>query len=420
MRGLGLPGNVCRVVLRLDGGLDAARLRQRVAASPLFDWLPRVSIVRWLPLFPPAWRAAQRPRIVLHEHDCPGTAGAGAGGLPPAVLEREMHAGRGPSIALDLVRYADGTARLVLSWNHALMDARGAELILRHLHGGGADNGAPGVEHLINPEQPKRSLSKWWDNLQLAHGSVEWLDASGREPLFTLLPAAPAAGSRQNLSRVLSFTEKETALIEERCHRLNAGFRRSHFYLAASIRAVHAIATQRGNRDAAYLIPVPHDMRRRGAKGPIFSNHLSILFYRIEASQAARLGDIMAELSRQMMDQIRTKFPECCMAALNLFKPMPLNYYLRHLGKPTRGKFATFSFSDSGETCTGMTDLMGGKIQEVTHHVPTWRPPGLTVLFWNFKGRPSAQLSWVNDCLSPAEADALERGLRSALLEEAL
>ena len=77
----------------------------------------------------------------------------------------------------------------------------------------------------------------------------------------------------------------------------------------------------RGNRDGAYLIPVPHDTRRHGAKGPIFSNHLSILFYRIEPRHAGRISDIVGELSRQMMDQIRDRFPECCMAALEMFKP---------------------------------------------------------------------------------------------------
>ena len=121
-----------------------------------------------------------------------------------------------------------------------------------------------------------------------------------------------------------------------------------------------------------------------------------------------------------MMDQIRTRFPESCMAALEMFKPLPLNYYMHHLGQPTRGKFATLCFSDSGETCAGMTEMLGGRIQAVDHLVPTWRPPGLTVVFWNFSGRLSVLLSWVDDCLSASEVDALEQGLRSALLEEAV
>ena len=62
MRRYGLPGNVCRIALRLEGGLDTSLLRQRVATSPLLDWLARVHIVRPVPVLPPQWRAAAEPR----------------------------------------------------------------------------------------------------------------------------------------------------------------------------------------------------------------------------------------------------------------------------------------------------------------------------------------------------------------------
>jgi hypothetical protein len=67
-----------------------------------------------------------------------------------------------------------------------------------------------------------------------------------------------------------------------------------------------------------------------------------------------------------------------------------------------------------------MNDFLGARIFEVTHLVPTWRPPGLTVVFLSFGGRLSALLSWVDDCLSATEVEGLERDLRAALLEEAL
>jgi hypothetical protein len=106
------------------------------------------------------------------------------------------------------------------------------------------------------------------------------------------------------------------------------------------------------------------------------------------------------------------------MAALDMFKPLPLGFYVNHLGKPTRGKFATFSFSDSGETCAGMKDFFCGKILDVTHLVPAWRPPGLMIVFLKFGNRLSAQISWVDDCLKLEEVDGMERDVRRALLEE--
>ena len=121
-----------------------------------------------------------------------------------------------------------------------------------------------------------------------------------------------------------------------------------------------------------------------------------------------------------MTDQIRDRFPECCMAALEMFKPLPLGLYMHQLGKPTRNKIATICFSDSGETCAAHTELWGGKILDVTHLVPCWRPPGLTIVFLRFRNRISALLSTVDDCVSPAEVDTMERDMRAALLEEEL
>ena len=54
MRQAGLPGNVCCAVIKLDQGFDVERLRQRIAESPIMDWLARAKI------FPLAWRRRAR------------------------------------------------------------------------------------------------------------------------------------------------------------------------------------------------------------------------------------------------------------------------------------------------------------------------------------------------------------------------
>jgi len=418
MRRAGLQGNVCCAVMHLDRGFDAEHLRRRVAESPYMEWLARARIIRALPLLPPAWRMDE-PQAIFFKHN--GTAGRMEAPwlLPGAVVQRRLHAERDPGVALDMSLHPDGTSDLFFSWNHTHLDAQGVDFLLRHLNGDGA--GQPSMQDFISPRQLKGlRLSEWWPHAKLAHTSMKWLDESGKEPLFSLTPPGPRTGSQSNHRRRVVFSEEETDRIAARSGKLTAGFRRSHFYLASSIRALHAVALGRGNRDGAYLVPVPHDTRRHGAKGPIFSNHLSILFYRIEPQQAGRIRDIAAELSRQMTSQIRDKFPEACMAALNMFKVLPLGYYVRHLGKPTRGKIASLSFSDSGEACPGMTEFCGGRILDVTHLVPCWHSPGLTTLFLKCGGKLTVLVSWVDDCLSASEVEGFERDLRRALLEEEL
>jgi hypothetical protein len=417
MRRAGLPGNVCCAVIKLGSGFDVERLRQRITESPIMDWLARARIFRPLPvLIPPLWRTVQKSGPILFEHENQNGVADKPWPLPRVVADRELHAGRGPGLAFDVIRHADGTSHLFLSWNHTHLDARGLDLLLNHLNADADAKNVPSVQNFISPRQLGSGLSGWWPNVLKARGSLKWLHESGAEPLFSLVPPGSPPRSCRSLHRILAFTEEETARIDARCQKFNLGFRRSHFYLAASIRALHTIAVQRGNKDGAYLIPVPHDTRRRGANGPIFSNHLSILFYRIGPKFANRLGDILGELSRQMTDQIRDGFPESCLAALDMFKPLPLRYYVHYLGKPTRGKIATFCFSDSGEACAGMSELWGGKLLEVTHFVTSWRPPGLTLVFLRFGRKLTPMISWVDDCLSASEAAGFERDLRAALL----
>jgi hypothetical protein len=419
MRQVGLPGNVCCAVVKLGQGFDVERLRRRIAESPIMDWLARVRIFRPVPLlFPPLWRVVENPKPIFYEHQSQNGVADQRWFLPDFLAERELHASRGPGLTFDVMRHADGTAHVFLSWNHTHLDARGLDFLLNHLNADADAENVPSVQNFISPKQLGWDLPGWWPNVKQARGSVKWLHESGADPLFSLLPPGPRPARCQNHYRVICFTEEETARIDARCQKFNCGFRRSHFYLASSLRALHRVAGQRGNQDGAYLIPVPHDTRKRGANGPTFSNHLSILFYRIEPKFAGRITDILGELSRQMTNQIRDKFPESCMAALDMFKPLPLGFYVHHLGKPTRGTFASLSFSDSGETCAGMTEFMGGKILDVTHLVPAWRPPGLMVVFLKFRNRLSAQISWVDDCLTLAEVDGIERDVRRALLEE--
>jgi hypothetical protein len=65
-----------------------------------------------------------------------------------------------------------------------------------------------------------------------------------------------------------------------------------------------------------------------------------------------------------------------------------------------------------------MKQLWGGDILDVKHLVPAWRPPGLTIIFLRFQNRLTSLISYVDDCLTPAEAEGMECDLRQAILEE--
>src|SRR5208282_3269667 len=153
LRRVGLRGNVCQAVMKLGPGVQAERLRQHIANSPALNWLARLRILRPLPVVAPFWRAKSRPPVFFHEHRDERPEEAGSDLVPKAVPEHDLNAGRGPAFSVDLVHHPDKSSDLVFSWNHALLDARGADLVLHHLGEDKATNGGSILEHLINPKQ---------------------------------------------------------------------------------------------------------------------------------------------------------------------------------------------------------------------------------------------------------------------------
>lgn len=418
MRRAGVSGNVCRLVVRLEGGPDPARLAERLSRSPVARWLSRLRLARPLRLLSPRWTEVAGPPPGLLAVSLE-TGARNGGALPAELPERDLRADRSPCLAVDLLRGAGDVGHLVLTWHHALMDVRGAELFVRHL---GADpsgdreaavsafaaSGAcPGLLERLRGT-PRR--------LAFARESLAFITSACREPMVSLVGEAALPGPCRY--RVHWFDAEQTARVDAHGLRLEAGFRRSLFYLAASVRALHAVAERRGETGGAYVVPVPHDLRRRGAEGPLLSNQLSFLFFRVEAAEAGDLRAVIGGLTSQMLEQVRARSTESFLASMELFRPFPLDFYVRQLGRPTGGRVATFFFSDAGESCPGLTELAGARPTAVTHLAPAARPPGLTVVTSRFRGRLCFVLSWAEDCLSAEEVDHLEAGLAAALLGE--
>lgn len=406
MRRAGLPGNVCRLVVRLEGGTDPARLAERLAGSEVLRWLARLRLTRDLPLQTPRWRAGGGPAPeILRLH----RAGAGGAWLPADLPEHALRPDRCPALALDLVQGPRGTGHLVLTWHHALLDVRGAELLIGHLGGGPAPSAASAPAAHGEPRG-------WLRKLSFARESLACITAACGGPMARLGGGRAAGGG--NRYRIHWFDEAETERVDEHARRLEADFRRSLFYLAASVKAVDGVARRRSGDRGDYVVPVPHDLRRRGAAGPLLSNQLSFLFFRVGAAGAGDLRATVGSLTAQMLEQVRGRTTESFRAAMELFRPAPLGFYLRQLGKPTGGGLATFFFSDAGESCPGLAELAGARPTAVTHLAPAADPPGLGVVFSRFRGRLCFVLSWVGEGLEASEVDRLDSGLAAALLGE--
>lgn len=412
--------NICRLVLHLDGRLDARTLRAAIGESGFEQWLANVQWSRLMPFMVPRWRA--RPgvgELFVREHDASGAPGVC--GLPQEVVSRVVSPFKPPAFAFDLVHRTIGATTLVFTWHHVLMDARGAEMLLAHI--GRRKDGYNGVEAPVFINHPPPTLKDGimgWMKLPVrayfARKAIHVAVRSCRPPIASVRLQGGDDPSDGQVFRVMSFDSEQTASVERTCARSSAKFRKSLYCLAATIRAVNAIKVRRGCRPAAYVVPVPHESRKRGAQGPVIGNQITFLFYRVEQEDIASRDRLLASLGEQMNRQIYNRIPEGFLTTMELFRNLPIGIFALQAFGPTKGQIASLFFSFPGETCRGLDDFIGVPLGTALHIPPVSLSPGFSIVFTKHRDRLFAVLSLAEGCLDNDEIDLFESLLRLELL----
>jgi hypothetical protein len=339
--------------------------------------------------------------------------------LPAGAIDRILGVRRAPMLAFDLIHGLNVQSTMVLTWHHGLMDAYGAELLLRLIDSSVSQNVPPNREvfdtRQILFDTPPSGWSQLANRGRFARKSLFLIDEVCRPPIASIGLKSPGS-VKSNMYRRIRFTEEETSRIDSACECAGAGFRRSLYFLAAAIRAFHRVRMASGNSGGSYVVPMPLDCRKRCSKGPLLSNPVSFLFFRVEPGQLQSMPNLIRSLSQQMMDLMRCEAPASFATALDFFRRIPLAMYSRILGGPTGGKMASFYFSDIGLSLHEIETFLGRRILDITHLAPVTIPPGLGIITSRFRERLSVILSWVAGCLSPNEQDLMAESLSHDLL----
>ncbi|HAS17203.1 MAG: hypothetical protein A2Y48_08005 [Nitrospirae bacterium RIFCSPLOW2_12_42_9] len=412
------PANICRLILHLDGHLDARLLREAVRNTGTEDWLANARWSRPIPFFIPRWKVnGSKNGFLIHENNINEE---GPRELPRSVLSRKVSPFSPPAFAFDIIYYPSGKSSLVFTWHHALMDARGAEMLLTYIDrlGNGKGTGQPIL--FDRPPTLKEDVSTWLRFLVRSYFARKAIHTAARycrAPIATIETTELRRGKDQGY-RIFSFDREETALIDHACIRSVANFRISIHYLAATIRALDKVIYSRGCKPAAYVVPVPQDTRKRGSLGPVFGNQITFLFFRAEQEDISSMNRLVRVLVKQMTDQIRGMTPESFTTTMELFRNLPMGIFSLQAAGPTKGQIASLFFSFPGETCPDLDNFLNIPVLEALHLPPVSVPPGLSIIFNRYRGGISIVLSFVEGCLDPEELDLLEVSIRKELMNE--
>ena len=123
-------------------------------------------------------------------------------------------------------------------------------------------------------------------------------------------------------------------------------------------------------------------------------------------------------ISAAMMDQMRAGVPLSNSIMMDSMRYAPLWLYRYLVKSPTKGRLASFFFSDTGSSLDGMEAFMGHDLCQAVHYPPASAMPGWTCIFMRVKDRQQVVVSYPLSAQSEEEVliDKFEQALRKELL----
>ncbi len=416
-------GHVSQSVLELDRPPDLVRLRgalrRAIAKHPLLVAAPRRD---WKTLLP-YWSVPAPP-----DHGMPlglwqetGSAGQlpGAATVPDArellqdVMMQPLPAvdGKVCNARLEVVERRDGKCLVALSWSHLLIDGKGAELFLAEL--GRLCDGVDLPDDALPPPRAALGLIAKFCKTRPAMHRLGELQETGTPSL-----GGPRPRQGKGFYEVLTLNSEESARVRERIEGMGAALFPFTFYVACVSRAHDRVFRERGRKPRGYGISVPVQTRKRGARGPLFHNHVAVLYFNPRREHLSTLEGTTAAMKSQFAAMTRAKISESFDAVLDLMRRVPTFVFLWIIRAQFKGEICSCFHSYTGAFAPELTDFAGSRVTNAYHLPCLGTPPGTGIFFGERDDRINVTLSWREGALNDSERQLMIAQLRTDLLGE--
>ena len=296
---------------------------------------------------------------------------------------------------------------LLMTFDHKLLDARGAEIFLNMLN----DNSSTTdelIRKIKTTDSPK--LKDWSKKFDAGRDVQRHFMELSQNKYVTLsehsMKTPPVKGDANLTSITTSFSKNKTKDILESAEKKAGFMMETPFLLAVTSYAIHDIIAP--NQDGNYSVPMPIDMRKTGSEfQKMLFNHLSFMFLDIKIKQHATLEDIICEVRNSIFYNIENELPEKLLKATRLTRIAPLPILKHFMKLPLDGKVASFAFANVGESPAQVTQILNNSIKNISHipRIPT--PPGLGVFFNRYDGKIQFTLTWDKNAIKKEIALAI-------------
>jgi len=405
----GAGGNVMRKVFYFNSALSFEKINTILKSSPVIYWLCNIKLVQGVFFKLPFWKYTDEGNeIILLEHHA-----AIENEIPESILSRDITIESARFIEADLVHYPSGGCAFILSWNHILLDAIGTTLLFEHLNLL-SENKPQNFDTFFPGEEKKTNMVSYIRNM---YKVKKFVQTSAKPPVSSVADPKTNVDDGRTLTKVISFNAYETKKINENAFKTGSRFGPT-IYLVACCSHVINYLNQQKNKAGTIWLPVPYDGRLRGASGPLISNCVSFLFYRIPQDELSNVSQTVKCLSTQMKAQIKDGIPQKYTMFLNMMRHIPLWLYYFLISRTGKGVFASFLYTSTGDNFNNLRSLFGEPIRNINMIPALTFPPGLTFVFLKHDDELNINIAYSPDIISNNELHLIEEKIKEILLAE--
>jgi len=405
----GVGGNVMRKVFYFNSTLSREKTESILKSSPVIYWSCNIKLVPGSFFKIPYWKFTDSGNeIMLHEHEA-----TIENEIPQSISTRDININSTRFIEADLVYYPSGSCAFVLSWNHILLDAKGTTLLFDHLNHITNDV-VQDINNFFPAKEKEQNIFRYIRNM---YKVKKFIQTSSRAPVSSV--AVDTSKSSEGLThyKLINFTADETKKIQENAFKTGSRFGPTLFFIACCSHVINTLNKQR-NAAGDIWLPVPYDGRLRGAVGPLISNCVAFLFYRIPQIEMNTVSQTVKCLGIQMTEQIKDGIPQKYTMFLNMMRHVPLWLYYFLISRTGNGVFASFLYTSTGDNFNNLKSLFGEPLKDLSLIPALTFPPGLTFVFLKHEDKLNINIAYSPDIISNNDLHLIEQKIKDILLAD--
>lgn len=401
---------------KLDGLRPA--LSRLVEKHPLLTAHLRRDWRTWLPRWEMRDLAPGEalPFGLWREAGSPGALGAEARQVDDAhthleSLRHEPIAGEFQA-RFDIVERRDGSCLAALSWCHLLLDGKGVEMLLADLA-----QLCDGIDEPCDASEPPVVNRTLAERVERTRPAVRHLTALSKMRIRSLAAAQEWPGrSRQ---RVITFEVPDAERVRHRVEQTSGALFPLAFFVACATRAHDRVLVHRGTLPGGYVASVPIQTRKRGGRGPIFHNNVTVFFFGSRRGDLDAIEQAAAHMKQQFAEMSRARLDEAFTELLGWMLRLPAWLFMKIVRWQMKGEFCSFFESHTGPFAPELKHFAGAPIANAWHLPCVSAPPGSGIFFGEHDGKLNVTLSWRDGCLTDEERRVMLASLIDDLLGEA-